>query len=300
MRPRDRFRAGSIVKPFVSTVVLQLAERGRLSLDALLPEVLPAAVVRRFPTAPRVTVRMLLGHRSGLPEWDLAGEDDYIAHHPAHVWTMAEILDLAGSRPAAFPPGTSYRYCNTEYNLLGLVIEGIAGRSWRDEVTDRVIAPLGLRRTYLPAPGHRSIHGANAHGYTEVDGQRLDLTRTDPSMAGAAGGGALVTTTADLARFLDALLAGRLFRRPDTLRQMLAFQPAPDRGFQVGYGLGVERRVAPDGTELIGHLGTAAGYCSYVGRFRAQNITMSFDLNGQTDPTPLFIPAVQLLAGVRG
>jgi D-alanyl-D-alanine carboxypeptidase len=66
MRPGDRFRAGSIMKPFVSVVVLQLVERGRLSLDARLPEVLPADVVGRFPTAPDITVRMLLSHRSGI------------------------------------------------------------------------------------------------------------------------------------------------------------------------------------------------------------------------------------------
>jgi D-alanyl-D-alanine carboxypeptidase len=91
MRTGDRFRAGSIMKPFVSVVVLQLAERGRLSLDARLPEVLPANIVDRFPTAPGVTVRMLLGHRSGIPEWDLEAQDEYIAHHPEKVWTMHEI-----------------------------------------------------------------------------------------------------------------------------------------------------------------------------------------------------------------
>ena len=70
MRPRDRFRAGSIVKPFVAVAVLQLAERGRLSLDARLPEVLPASVTGRFANAADITVRMLLGHRAGIPDWD--------------------------------------------------------------------------------------------------------------------------------------------------------------------------------------------------------------------------------------
>jgi CubicO group peptidase (beta-lactamase class C family) len=76
MRRRDRFRAGSIVKPFVSVVVLQLAERGRLALDARLSEVLPASVVGRFATPADITVRMLLGHRSGIPEWDLPAVDE--------------------------------------------------------------------------------------------------------------------------------------------------------------------------------------------------------------------------------
>jgi D-alanyl-D-alanine carboxypeptidase len=115
-------------------------------------------------------------------------------------------------------------------------------------------------------------------------------------MADAAGGAALVSTVHDLARFIDALLAGRLFREPDTLQQMLSFAPAPDQGGQIGYGLGIEQRLAPGGVELIGHLGGTAGYCSYAGRLRPQNITMTFVLNWLTDPTPLFLPAVQTLA----
>ena len=107
MRAGDRFRAGSIMKPFISVVVLQLAERGRLSLDARLPAVLPAGIVDRFPTARDVTVRMLLSHRSGIAEWDLPAQDDYAARHPGHVWTIDEILDLAAARPPVFAPGTA-------------------------------------------------------------------------------------------------------------------------------------------------------------------------------------------------
>ena len=79
-------------------------------------------------------------------------------------------------------------------------------------------------------------------------------------MAGTAGGSALVTTVGDLARFLNALLKGQLFHHRETLRQMLTFAPAPDVGGQVGYGLGIERRVLPGGVEAIGHLGGTAGY----------------------------------------
>src|SRR5438046_4283871 len=111
----------------------------------------------------------------------------------------------------------------------------------------------------------------------------------------ATGGGALVTTVHDLARFMDALLAGRLFRQPDTLKQMLEFAPAPDEGGQVGYGLGIELREAPGDVELIGHLGSAAGYCSYVGRVHPHDVTMAFDLNWRTDPTPLLLPALQAI-----
>jgi D-alanyl-D-alanine carboxypeptidase len=295
MRGVDRFRAGSIAKPFVAAVVLQLSERGRLSLDARLPAVLPAAAVARFANASGISVRMLLGHRSGIPDWITPATVDEIARHPGKVWQVSEILDRAAAQPPLFAPGTSYSYSNTNYNLLGLVIEQATGRSWRDEVSRRVIDPLGLRHTALPAPGNRSLMGPHAHGYGELDGRTVDQTRIDPSMAGAAGGGALVTTVRDLARFLDALLERRLFDHPATLRQMLSFAPAPDEGGQVGYGLGIERRLFPDDVEAIGHLGRTAGYCAYVARLRAQRVTIASVLNRDADPTPLLVPAVMVL-----
>jgi D-alanyl-D-alanine carboxypeptidase len=299
MRPADRFRAGSIAKPFVSVVALQLAERGRLSLDARLPDVLPASVVGRFANAADITVRMLLGHRSGIPEWDSEALDIDIARHPARVWRVAEFLDIAAAQPPVFAPGTGFFYSNTDYNLLGLIVERITGRSWREDVTRRIVRPLGMPRTDLPAPGHRSIEGAHAHGYAELDGKTIDETGIDPSVAGAAGGGALVTTVQDLARFVDALFAGRLFRRRATLGQMLDLAPAQGEGGLVGYGLGIEQRALPGGVELVGHLGGTGGYRSYVGRMRPQGVTMTFVLNAEDDPTPLVIPAVQALAGMR-
>src|SRR5205085_8623543 len=86
MRPGDRFRAGSIVKPFIATTVLQLVERGRFGLDSRLPDVVPAGVAGRFPNARRITVRMLLGHRSGLPEWSTPATDAAAARDPARIW----------------------------------------------------------------------------------------------------------------------------------------------------------------------------------------------------------------------
>jgi D-alanyl-D-alanine carboxypeptidase len=296
MHRRDRFRAGSIAKPFVSVVVLQLAERGRLSLDARLPEVLPASVVGRFATTADITVRMLLGHRSGIPGWLSPAVAEQVARDPAKVWTVSEFLDLAAAQPPVFAPGAGFFYADTNYNLLGLIIEQITGRSWRHAVRRRVIRPLRLTRTDLPAPGQRSIMGAHAHGYAELDGETIDLTRVDPSFAGAAGACALVTTVHDLARFLDALFKGRLFRRRATLRQMLDLAPAQGEGGLAGYGLGIEQYALPGGVELVGHLGGTAGYRSFVGRVRPLGITMAFALNAEDDPTPLVIPVVQALA----
>jgi D-alanyl-D-alanine carboxypeptidase len=299
MHPGDRFRAGSIVKPFVATTVLQLVEHGRFTLDTTLPHVLPANVVDRFPTARKITLRMLLGHRSGLADWSTLATDVAAARDPDRVWKVSESLDLAAAKKPLFAPGARYAYSNTEYTLLGLVIEHATGRSWQHEVTDRVIRPLGLGATVLPVAGNRSWMGPYAHGYLEVNGKVFDVSGVDPSMAGAAGGHALSTTAGDLVRFLDALLAGRLFRRPETLRQMLTFAPAPDVGGQVGYGLGLERRVAPGGIDLIGHLGGAGGYYAYVGRLSRQHVTFAAAMNSSADPSLLLFPVFRTLADAR-
>jgi D-alanyl-D-alanine carboxypeptidase len=300
IRSGDHFRAGSIAKPFVSATVLQLAERGRLPLDATLPEVLPAEVIGRFPTAGKITVRMLLGHRAGLPEWDSPAVEAAAARNPRKVWQPSELLDIAAAKKPRFAPGTQYAYSNTDYTLLGLAIEHATGRSWRQEVTDRVLRPAGLEATVLPAPGHISPMRPYAHGYIPLNGKMLDISKLDPSMAGPAGGHALVTATHDLVRFLDALLAGRLFRRRETLQEMLAFRPAsaPDQPGVIGYGLGLEHRVV-GGAHLIDHLGGAGGYFSYVGRLPAKKITFAAAINSSADPSPVFFPIFQTLINTR-
>jgi D-alanyl-D-alanine carboxypeptidase len=300
MRPGDRFGAGSIVKPFVAATVLRLAEDGRFALDAALPSVLPAEVTERFPHAPQITVRMLLGHRSGLPDWSTADTDAAAARDPGRVWQVSEFLDLAAAQEQAFPPGTDYAYSNTNYTLLGLVVERATGRSWRDAVTDRVVKPLKLAASALPAPGDRSLGGAHAHGYAEAEGKLRDITTVDPSMAGAAGGNSLVTSVSDLVRFLDGLLAGKLFRRPETLRAMLDFKPAAGcptcEPGQVGYGLGLLRRVLPGGVETVDHLGGAAGYRAYVARLRGQQVTLATAMNSLADPSMLVLPVLGAFA----
>src|SRR5438876_49547 len=119
-----------------------------------------------------------------------------------------------------------------------------------------------------------------------ANGRVLDLSNVDPSVAGAAGGYGLVTTVRDLLRFLDALLAGRLFRRRETLQAMLAFKPAPDRASpgQVGYGLGLIRRVFPGGIETIDHYGGTVVYAAYVGRLTRRQVTFAAAVNGKVRP----------------
>ncbi len=299
MRPDDKFRAGSIMKTFISVVVLQLVEEGRFSLDDPMPAVLPESISGRFSDSDKITVRMLLNHTSGIADWVSDAVHAEIAANPQKIWEIDEILDLAAVQEPSFAPGEDYKYSNTEYNLLGLVIEHATERSWRDEVRERVVEALNLESTYLPEPGDLSITGNHARGYQSVNGQFVDLTEVDPSMAGAAGGHALVTTATDLARFLDAVLAGELFQKALTLNEMLSFVDAPDEhGVPYYYGLAMEKYVFPGDLEMIGHAGSTAGFASVVSYLPAQNITVEATANAMDLGSVYFqilLPALETL-----
>ena len=165
---------------------------------------LPHSVVARVADADRITVRMLLNHTSGIPEYSDEKFYREVLVHPRRIWKVEELLDRAAAQPRAFAPGERYAYSNTDYNLLGLVIERATGKPWRMVVRERIIDRLGLKRTSLPEPGHVSIGSDASHGYELVNGKLRDASDVDPSMAGAAGGNALVTTTQDLSQFRAA------------------------------------------------------------------------------------------------
>jgi D-alanyl-D-alanine carboxypeptidase len=116
-------------------------------------------------------VRQLLRHQSGLPEYF-----DDETPPPVEPTTGDQLLDMALTRPAQFPPGTAMKYTNTNYIAAALVIEKVTGRPAVDEITRRTIAPLGLSDTYFPAPGDTGLRPPFAHGYEVEDGRRTDVT----------------------------------------------------------------------------------------------------------------------------
>lgn len=297
MRHDARIRAGSIVKTFVAVVTLQLVEQGVLSLDATLPELLPASVTDLVPSAGLVTLRMLLNHTSGIPEWTTDEVHAFIASHPEYVWTDDEILAIALAQPS-LEPGAGWSYSNTNYTLVGMILDRAGGESWRAQVRARVIAPLGLAATSLPEPGDRTITADDAHGYEYVAGAPVELTFVDPSMAGAGGGNAMISSVHDLARFVEELLAGRLFARPETLAEMITMVPAENgTPFPHWYGLGVEAYEL-DGTTVVGNAGGAAGYATMMYRIPARDATLVTSINASdmfANALNVLIPSLQVV-----
>jgi D-alanyl-D-alanine carboxypeptidase len=214
MRPADRYRIASVTKTFVSTVVLQLAAEGKLSLDDTVEHRLPGIV----PNGSAITLRQLLNHTSGLFDYtEDQGWIDTIVADPSLRWTPAQLLHVAFTHPPYFAPGTHWAYSNTNYVVLGLVIEAATGESVAAVLRERIFEPLKLRSTSFP--DGPAVAEPFAHGYAALpDGNLLDLAPIlDPSWAYAAG--QIVSTAADVTTFFSALFRGRLLP-PSLLAQM--------------------------------------------------------------------------------
>lgn len=237
----DHFRAGSMTKTFIATVVLQLAAEGQLSLSDTVERYLPGLVRGAGNDGRALTLRALLTHTSGLYDFTAVTKG-------ALPVTSLQAVRIALTHPPAARGGFSYS--NTNYVLLGLVVEQVTGRSYAAETERRVIAPLGLTGTSFPG-SRTSLPSPHGRAYA-TDG--TDVTELDPRVAGAAG--ELVTTLADLDRFYAALLGGRLLP-PRWLREML-----DTRAAHGSYGMGLFPVKLRCGTVVWGHSGRISG--SYV------------------------------------
>jgi D-alanyl-D-alanine carboxypeptidase len=248
--PDVPWNIGSATKSFVAVVVLQLAEEGRLDLDAGIDGYLPD-----LAGASRITPRELLQHTSGLGEYL---DQPAVVADLERTWTPDELIAVAEAGGRVGAPGEAFHYSNTNYIVLGKIIEQVTGRPWTDEVHDRIVAPLGLTAT-------GPITDQFPTGYQLVDGAFVDTTRSaDPSVGGAAG--ALASTDRDLLAFATAMRDGTLLS-PASQAQMMTFVPGEDLsayGITHSYGLGIERYVTDDIT-IIGHMGTGQAQGSFYG-----------------------------------
>lgn len=254
------FRVASITKLFVATVVLQLVEEGRLRLDDPLTRHVPG-----YPRGDRITIRHLLSHTSGVPDYGLTtGFGPRLLAERERRWHTDEVLGLvAGARPD-FPPGADHRYSNTGYLLLGKVIDAVTGSTWAAEVRRRVIDPLRLRHTFVA--GAEPVPGGVLPGYFDADNdgdrENVETGRPWPALETTEGpAGAIVSTAPDVAAFGSALFHGRLVA-PATLRQMVAEGPHHPRN--TNYGLGVEISRPDYRTTLWGHGGFLPGFRSQL------------------------------------
>jgi D-alanyl-D-alanine carboxypeptidase len=255
MNATDRLRVGSVTKTFTATVVLQLAAEHRIVLDAPVDRYLPGLIRRNGYDGRRITVRQLLRHTSGLPDYLDAPEWEHVERMRYRRFEPRELVARALGLPR---PRGEWHYATTNYLLAGLIIREVTGRSAEAEITRRVIRPLGLRDTYWPGDDPW-IRGPHSRSYfTAGDGRLADGTAWNMTFGGV--GGALVSTPGDLARFVTALFGGRLLPADRLAEVRRTVAADPDRLWPgARYGLGVIASPLRCGGLWWGHGGTVPG-----------------------------------------
>ena len=257
----DQFEAGSNTKTFTAVLILQQVDRGKINLDAPVDRYLPGVV----PNGENITVRMLLNHTSGL--FSYTGDPNFfidMENNPQRVYTDAELLAVAFDHDPYFAPGKGWQYSNTNYTLLGMILQKQTGKSLPVLVKKRITDPLGLKHTYFADPRATNTGPGYAHGYAikyaTGTPQYTDIS-TWPLGSWAGAAGAIISTTHDLSRFYAAVLQGKLFSRTQ-LNQMKTTVALPEGGpLTGGYGLGLIRTDTPCGT-VWGHGGDTMGHHS--------------------------------------
>lgn len=241
------FGIGSITKQFTAASIMKLVEEGKLGLEDPLSQFLP-----EFETGGHtVTIRQLLNHTSGIPEYATL---EYWQKTSRLDLSQGEVINLITGVPLDFEPGTSWRYSNTNYRLLGMVIEKLRKRPLGDVLRDEFFTPLGLNHTHAWSD---AIIPHRAEGYWfDVDAQTLVNGDTMGS-AGAGGQGGLLSTAGDLIRWQIALTNGRAVS-PGVFQQMITSTAKIGHGeTEYGFGLIIEQ---VQGVRRIQHTGGTTGF----------------------------------------
>ena len=285
MRIADHFRVGSITKTFTATALLILVDEGKLGLDDPVGK-----YVSWVPNGDNITLRMLADMTSGLHNYT---EDDAWVKKAfsdfQRVWTPRELVDVGMSHPPDFPPGKGWHYSNTNYVLLGMILEQVTGRKIQDVFVEKIFRPLKLAHTVWPV--NSNMPSPYAHGITvqTLDDRQADATFRNPSWAFTAG--ALISTLADLRAWVVSYTTGTLVS-PAMQKERLTWVTLPPMTPQRAYGIGI-------GIDhgWLGHTGELPGYnCSayYLPERKAVIVVMvNSDIPvGKANPAPAIVKAL--------
>ena len=257
----DEVRIGSISKTFIATVVLQLVAQHRISLDQPVQQYLPGLLRQDDPP---ITIAELLDHTSGLGPADgtvNTGDPQWFLANRLGTYTTSQLLGPVLQQPLIFPPGTQQQYNGVNYIVLAMLIQKDTGHGYAQEIERRILRPLGLDHTYIPATSP-AMPSPYLHGYYQqgTGGPLTDISGQNPTLFGAQG--AMISTTGDLDRFITALFHGRLLP-PAELDDMFTI-PAAASGTTIRYGMGLMAYTLPNGVTVWGHNGETPGYASGV------------------------------------
>jgi D-alanyl-D-alanine carboxypeptidase len=288
MLPSHRMLQGSVGKTYFAAVALQLVREGKLDLDRKVESYLgtepwwraPDGRVR-LPNGADITVRQLMTHSSGVVRYEFKPEFTRdLTDQPEKEWTPAERLAYVLDSAPPFAAGQGWEYSDTNYILLGVILEKITGTKLYDEVRRRILDPNGLRNTI---PSDRLVLAGVSQGYA---GERNPFGGHDAIIVNGKftvnpqlewTGGGFASTSEDLSRWAKIVYEGRVFGE-ELLRQAVAGLPAPRLGQGARYGLGVIVRDTPLGVSY-GHSGFFPGYLTEVRYYPTQRFAIALQFN---------------------
>lgn len=256
---KTKYRIGSITKTFTATMIFQLVDEGKLKLEDTLDKFYP-----EIPNAKKITIAQMLNHHSGIHS--LTSDAQYFLSYSRRPQTHEYLLSVIAKTTPDFEPGTKAAYSNSNYLLLGYIIEKVSGKSYQDALKEKITSKINLSDTYYGG----KINGANgeSNSFDFVRGNWKMLAETDMSIPGGAG--AIVSTPTDLTAFITALFNGKLVSQK-SLDQMKTLTD--------GYGSGIV--VFPFGQKkFFGHNGEIDGFHSMLGYQPEEKVAIAYISNG--------------------
>lgn len=269
-RPDSVYRIASISKPIAATAVMQLVERGRVSLDDPIRTYVPFFPDKGGLT---LTVRHVMTHTSGIRHYK-SGEMESMTR----FGSIEDAAAVFENDPLLFTPGTKYSYSTYAYNLLAAVVESASGLSYESYLKEHIFGPAGMTKTRLERA--EEIVPNRAHQYVKGGGAVHNAHYADLSVKWAGGG--IISTAGDLARFHIALDEGKLLK-PETLRQMYTPAKLAD-GSSTEYGLGWMISTDSAGRTWIAHSGGATGGTTYLLRNPSSKVAVAILCNLESAP----------------
>ena len=293
MKPTDRMLAGSTGKTFAAATALQLVKEGKIGLDDKIEKYLGKEPwFSRVANAKDITVRMLMNHTSGLVRYEFKKEfTDFLTANPYKVWTPEDRLAYLFDAPAPFEAGKGWDYSDTNYIVLGMIIERVTGKKFYDEARNRFIKTFKLKGTIAQEgpvmPGVVQGYAGPSNPFGGKDAM-IENGRfvVNPQLEWTGGGWA--STSQDLARWAKLYFEGKAFDNA-LMPQVLDGVAAPMLGRETKYGLCVIIRKTAAGT-TYGHSGFFPGYLTDMMYFPEQKIAIAVQVNtsvGQSLGKPL-------------
>lgn len=282
LKTTDKLMQGSVGKTYVAAIAMQLIKEGKLNLDEKVCTYLKSYDwCNRLPNGPEITVRMLMNHTSGVMRYEFKKEfTETLTKEIDKTWKPEELISYVLDEKAGFEPGKDWGYSDTNFILLGMIIEKITGKKYYDLLKKQILNPLKLTNT-LPTD-HRKLKGL-AQGYAgeqnEFGGKNKVIDEDGKMIINPQfewTGGGIYSTTEDLARWGKFLYAGA-FLDSSTLKLMFEGVPAK-LGRESRYGLGVIMRSTPYGPSQ-GHSGFFPGYLTEMYYFPKLKICVAVQTN---------------------